>query len=232
MGVINWTSVSGIVIDLIALSILLSTTVLGYKNGLVGVVYKIVAFLASVIIVLFIYKPVAQMVIDNTNWDEKLATSIEKNLSGSAIDEEGNIVPEKNSNISDNVMNFISKLEREAVGSAKEKTITYVSENLAIFMVKGGTMIFLFVVVRLALIVIKAFVDVLASLPFIRTINKSGGIAYGVIKGFLIIYLILAVASLLSPLISRWGIIKAINDAYFVSRMYNNNIILNFVLGK
>ena len=60
--------------------------------------------------------------------------------------------------------------------------------------------------------------------------NKSGGLIYGVIKGFLTIYVILAVFSMISPLISEWGIISAIQDSTLGNKMYNNNIILNLII--
>jgi hypothetical protein len=57
--------------------------------------------------------------------------------------------------------------------------------------------------------------------------NKSGGLIYGILKGFFMIYLILAVFSLISPIIYEYGIIQSILDSSLGSNMYNNNLILN-----
>ena len=59
---------------------------------------------------------------------------------------------------------------------------------------------------------------------------KTGGLIYGVIKGFLLVYLILAILSVISPLVSSWGIMNAVEDSYLGSTMYNNNIILNLII--
>ena len=60
--------------------------------------------------------------------------------------------------------------------------------------------------------------------------NKSGGLIYGIIKGFLVIYAIFAILSVISPLISSWGVINAIEDSSLGSKMYNNNFILNILI--
>lgn len=232
MGIINWSAAGGIICDLVLISILLSSTALGYRKGLVGVLYKIIAFVVSLIIVFVLYKAVAQIIIDNTQLDEKLAVAIETKLSGAKIDDAGNIIADRDSNIPINVINFVNSLVKDTVETKKAEAVTYISNELSIFMVRTGTMIVLFIVSNVLLWFLRSVLEVIANLPIISLFNKSGGIIYGVIKGFLIIYLILAIASLLSPLFSNGAILRAINQSYFGSRMYNNNILLNFVLKK
>ena len=63
-----------------------------------------------------------------------------------------------------------------------------------------------------------------------QELREKRGLIYGILKGFLTIYLILAVFSVISPLITNWGITSAIQDSSFGSKMYNNNIILNLII--
>lgn len=231
-GVINWSSIGGILVDMVLISILVSTIYSGYRRGLVGVAFHIATFIVSIIIVLVVYKPVSQAIIDKTDWDDKLSIAIQDRLTGAMIDEEGNIIPDNTSKIPTNMINFVNKLLKDPIDKAKMNMTTYVSNNLAIVMVRYGTMIVLFVISNILLSFLKSVFELIASLPFIRLFNRSGGIIYGIVKGFLIVYFILAILSVFSPLISHWGIINAVNDAFIGSRMYNNNILLNFVLGK
>lgn len=230
MGVLEWTSIGGIVVDMVLISILVSTTYLGYKDGLVGVAFKIIIFVAALLIAFIFYKPVAQLVIDKTDWDERLTAAIERNLEDVMIDENGQVVADPNSNMSETVVRFIQKMLNESVNKVKENAIVMVSGNLAMIIIKYGTMVVLFVISNIVLRFFKAIFELIASLPFIRLFNKAGGIIYGVLKGFLIIYFILGVLSILSPIVSHWGIISLIQKAYFASRMYNNNILINFIL--
>ena len=232
MGIINWSSAGGIVCDLVLVSIIVASTIYGYSKGLVGVLYKIIAFFASLIIVFILYGAVAQFIVNNTQLDEKLASAIETNLSGAQIDDSGNIIANEETNIPENVINFANSLIRDAIETKKAETVAFIAKELSIFMIKLGTMIVIFIVSNLLLWLLRSVLEIVANLPVIRLFNKSGGIIYGVIKGFLIIYVLLAIASLLSPLISKGVILRAINQSFLGSRMYNNNILLNLILKK
>lgn len=63
MGVINWVALGGILVDLVVISILISNAFWGYRKGLVAVVFKILTFLISLIIVFMLYRPVANSIM-------------------------------------------------------------------------------------------------------------------------------------------------------------------------
>ena len=44
MGVINWVAFGGILVDLVIISIIISSTYWGYRKGLVGVIFKVLVF--------------------------------------------------------------------------------------------------------------------------------------------------------------------------------------------
>lgn len=228
MGVINWVAFGGILVDLVIISILISSTYWGYRRGLVAVIFKILIFILSLLIVFILYKPVSNWVMTNTQLDEKLALAIESNLSGTTL-ADGKLLEPTESNFSTAVVDLINNFVEEALNKNVPNAVTYVSVELAHFMIRVGTMLILLIVSRFFLIFIRFAAELLANLPFIKLFNKSGGIIYGIIKGFLTIYLILAVFSVISPLISSWGIINAINDSTLGSKMYNNNIIVNII---
>ena len=58
----------GIIVDIVVVTILLLNIVIGYKKGLVNVIFNIFAFLIAIIITLIIYKPVSEIIIRNTNF--------------------------------------------------------------------------------------------------------------------------------------------------------------------
>lgn len=219
----------GIIVDLLIASIIISVSYIGYKRGLTSVLYKIIAFILSIIIVLVLYKPVSNTIIENTNFDENIASTIKEVLPESMLSEK-NQEDEKNSNISKGTITLINNYISEAVEKAENNTVDYVATQLSYFLVKIVTMIILYVVSRMLLIVLKFATDIIASLPIISTFNKSGGLIYGVLKSFIIIYAILAILSAFSPIISSWGIIAAIESSCIGKAMYNNNIILNLII--
>lgn len=229
MGIINWVAFGGILVDLIIISIIISTAYWGYRRGLVAVIFKFLTFIISLIIVFLLYKPVANSIMDNTELDEMLASSIKTSLSGTILTEQGEILQNSNS-ISNGVYELISSFVSEALQKNEIDPVGYVAINLAQFMIRVGTMLILFIISRFFLLFIRFAAELLANLPFIKMFNKSGGLIFGIIKGFFTIYLILAVFSLVSPLISSWGIISAIEDSTLGQLMYNHNIIINLLI--
>ncbi len=228
MGVINWVAFGGILVDLVIISILISSIYWGYRRGLVAVIFKILVFIISLIIMFLLYKPVSNSIMANTQIDEKLAAMIESNLSGTTL-ADGNLLEPSESNFSSAVVELINDFVKEALQKNVPNAVGYVSVELAHFMIRVGTMLLLLIVSRFFLLFIRFAAELIANLPFIKMFNKSGGLIYGTIKGFIVIYLILAVFSIISPLISNWGIIDAIQDSTLGSKMYNNNIIVNIV---
>lgn len=230
MGVINWVAFGGILVDLVIISILISNSYWGYRRGLVSVIFKVLVFVLSLLIVFLLYKPVSNSIIDNTQLDEVLSNAIRSNLEGTTLND-GALLEPTESNFSAAVVEMINSFVTEALELAEVDPVGYVSIQLAHFMIRVGTMLLLFMVSRFFLLFIRFAAELLGNLPIIKLFNKSGGLIYGIVKGILTVYLILAVFSVISPLISSWGIISAIEDSTLGNKMYNDNIIINFIKG-
>ena len=228
MAVINWVALGGIIADLVLISMIISNAFWGYRKGLVAVVFKILTFIISLLIVFILYKPVSNAIMDNTQLDEKLSIAIEQNLTGTTL-ESGELLKAEESNVSKSVVELINSFVEEALRESKENAVQYVSQSLAVIMIRVGTFFLLFIVSRFLLLFIRFAAELIANLPIIKMFNKSGGLVYGIIKGFLMAYFILAIFSLLSPVISDLGIIRAIDDSMLASKLYNNNLILNII---
>lgn len=228
MAVINWVALGGIIADLVLISMIISNAFWGYRKGLVAVVFKILTFIISLLIVFVLYKPVSNAIMDNTQLDEKLSIAIEQNLTGTTL-ESGELLKAEESNVSKSVVELINSFVEEALRESKENAVLYVSQSLAVIMIRVGTFFLLFIVSRFLLLFIRFAAELIANLPIIKMFNKSGGLVYGIIKGFLMAYFILAIFSLLSPVISDLGIIRAIDDSMLASKLYNNNLILNII---
>ena len=209
MGIINWVAFGGILIDLIIVSILISSSYWGYRRGLVAVLFKVLLFIVSLLIVFLLYKPVSNSIIDNSQLDEWLSTAIRDSLDGTAV-KDGTLLEASESNISTAVVDLINSFITEALKKSSVDPLGYVSINLAYFMIRVGTMLGLLIISRFLLIFVRFVAELIGNLPIIKMFNKSGGLIYGILKGFLTIYVILAVISVISPLI--------------------NNIILNLII--
>ena len=111
----------------------------------------------------------------------------------------------------------------------KNNAIQVAAEGIATISINVGVAILLFIITRIALIFVSALSKIITDLPIIKQFDKTGGIIYGLLKSCVIIFVILALISFISPMIEQKGIIVAINKSFIGSILYNNNILLNIV---
>lgn len=129
----------------------------------------------------------------------------------------------------DIINNYIVKTISEAADTAKDTIVETVATNLSITAIKIITLILLFILIRIALICIKFITNLISKLPIISSINKIGGIAYGIIEGLFIIYLALAIAMAISTMTGNTDILIYINQSNIGRIMFNNNILFKII---
>lgn len=222
-------SISGVIVDLIIISIIITTSYLSYKRGLSSVLYSIIAVVISIMIMFALYKPVSNTIISNTNLDENIANGI-KNVLPEGLVNNGETINENSSEYSKGSTKLINGYVQEAVQKSESDVVGYVSLQLAYFLIRILTMIILYIVSRIILVIIRFATNIISNLPIIKTFDKGGGLIYGVIKSFLIVFVILAILSAFSPIISSWGVIGAIERSYIGKALYNNNFLLNLIM--
>lgn len=236
----------GIIIDVIIIAILAICIGLGFKRGLTGSLLKIVSFILALIIAFVLFKPVSNFIIDNTNWDETLEQSIRqifieetmqenniqeqnKNTENTQLSNEQIQENEKTQSMPDVMINYINEAVENVGTEAKNAIVESTARNVATTIINIGVLIALFLVSRIVLIFIKGLTQLITKLPVIKQFDKLGGIIYGLLEALIIIYVILTILSLVSPLISNSGIIQAIENSFIGSVMYDNNLLLKLI---
>lgn len=213
-----------IIIDLILIGIILLSTFLGYKKGLIGVAFKIVSFLIALIITLILFKPISNYIITNTDLAKNIENVIVEKLSTTQI-EDGKI-SEENTDLPNVVVNYINEGIQGTVNQAKDSVVKVVAHNLTETAINIIVMIGIFAITRLILLLAKTILEAISEIPIIKQFNEVGGIIYGIIRAILLIYIILAIISLIAPMLDKTTILTAINDSILTKILYNNNIIL------
>ena len=69
----------GIILDIVIIAIIALSIFLGYRKGLVKIAVKLCAFLIAIIVSIVFYKPVSNIIINNTQLDEKIESAIIEN---------------------------------------------------------------------------------------------------------------------------------------------------------
>ena len=216
-----------IAIDLIIAAILGISIFFGYKNGLTKSLIKIVSFIIAIIIAAILFKPGSNFIIEKTEIDDNIKQAV-VNLVIKDVEEEGKV--KEDTNLPKAMVDYINESVENTIEDTKTNIVNKSAEKIAETAINVGTAIILFIIARIILLVITALTDILTDLPVIKQLDKTGGVLYGIIKALLIIFVIFALISLISPALEKTEIIKSINQSFIGSFLYNNNILLNIVL--
>lgn len=209
-----------IIVDLVILAIFILCIIIGYVRGLTGSLIKILSFVLSIVIAFILFVPVSNLIINNTQIDDNLEQSIREMIIGNSEEEEQKM-PEA-------ITDYIQQQVESASDSAKEAIADSTAQEVALTIVKAGTWIALFIIARILLIFLRFITALIAKLPVIKQFDKLGGIIYGVIEGLIIIYVLLAIISFVSPM-TNGALTNAIEQSYVGSMMYNNNLLLKII---
>ena len=200
-----------------------------YRKGFTYLVFNFICLLITIFAVLILCKPLTAFVYDNTNIDESFSKGIQSSIGNfleKQLDKSEHINTSK-TNIARPIAEKINGYLDEAKENAVDNVAEYIAEKLSYIVISALVVIFLFIAIRIATIFLRTILFFITELPFIHSIDKVGGIFYGVIRAYTIVYLVLAILSLISPLISNTGIIAVINNSKICERFYNNNVFLN-----
>ena len=168
-------------------------------------------------------KPVSNLVINHTNWDDSLKTSIEQFIT------EKTSTPEEKSSLPQVIVDYIDETMAQSVNEAKEVAIENTAQSVTNLIVNAGVWIAVFIIARILLIFIKFITALIAKLPVIKQFDKLGGILYGILEAFVILYVLLAIISFIAPMINNAEFIDALNKSFIGSMLYNNNILLKIL---
>lgn len=216
----------GFVVDLIILALVALSIFIGYKRGLIKCAINVLSFFIAILVVVLLTTPISNLIINNTKIDDNIKSTILEKIDFNNVSAEDLKLDENNSNSPEVVRDYINDLTKGATDNVAE----VLAENLSIMIVNIGVAIVLFIGTKFALIFVKALADILGKIPLIKQFNKAGGIIYGVASGIVRVYLILAVISIIVPVLANGSIIDAINSSMIGKMMYNNNILLKIIL--
>lgn len=183
---------------------------------------NVFSFVLAIIISLFLYVPVENALINNTQIDETIENTIysrvEVSFTNKNQDKEDSKLPTYLQKYIDDATQSAENTTNEAMQKASKEITKKVMDVIAFIIV--------FVGIRLILIVLKFATKILTKLPVLKQIDHIGGLVCGLFESIMIVYLAFAIISIVSPTIKNENMLKQIDSSLIGSKMYNNNIIL------
>lgn len=211
-----------IIADLIVIVILILCVIAGYKQGLAKCLINMLSFIIAICVAFLLFKPVSNIVIDNTNFDENIKSSIVQVFEEDEKSKDSN---EIRSPIIQHISNEIENATEEKKHEIVDTTATKLSVNIINVLV----FILLFIATRIILVFIKSLTNLITKLPLIKQCDKIGGVIYGILQAMIIIYIALALIAFISTISNKYEIMEIINNSYIASKLSNNNILLNII---
>lgn len=196
------------IIDIIILVFILLSAIGGYRKGLISLGIHLFAFVLALLISFVLYRPIGNIIINTTQVDETIQATIQKNAETMV-----------------NTKGFENDLTKSLVESAENGMLPEVSKELAYNIVYLGTMIVLFLVLRVCLMLVNTVANAISKLPVLDQVNKLGGAAYGVVRGIIITYAVVLIISLGIAINPTTKLTQMINDTYLAKTMMENNIL-------
>lgn len=221
----------GIIVDLIIVAVLILFISIGYKKGLTGSLIKLASFAIALVLAFALYKPVSNIVRENTQIDEKIETVIISTFSKEAGETTNKETEdsENTDNLPETIVKNINNEIESATTEARNNIVNEAAKSTTNTIMNVGSGLVIFIAVRFILFIISLFVHQITKLPVIKQIDKVGGIAYGLIEGMAIILIVLGIISLTSVIWNNNIVVTAITKSTIGEILYNNNIILKIL---
>ena len=211
----------GIILDIIVIGIILLNIFICYKKGLVKLAVGLIAVIASIILAVILYKPVSNMIINNTEIDDKIKNTIIENFTTTQ--------EENTENEDNNFMKYIEKYVDDTVNKTKNEIVVEAAEIISIKVINIGVILAIFIIARIVLILLTFISDMMTGLPILKQFNEAGGILYGIVKSLLIIYVILAIAFFIVHTTGNITISNTIESSFITKIFYNHNLLLTIL---
>lgn len=199
----------GFIVDLIIIAIVLLSTFLAYRKGVIKLAIGLCTFVIAIVVTLVLYMPISNLVINITAIDEAIENSIYEKAN-------------------ETIKETDNELANQVIEAAKEKMLPETARSLAINIIRGAVIIILFIGTKIALKLISAVADAIAKLPIIKQINQAGGIIYGLIRGILVVYVILLILTIPGQISPKNPVNDNINKSSLGKVMYENNLLKVF----
>ena len=195
----------GIIEDIIIIAIILVSTFLAYRKGLITLAIQLVSVIIAVVLTLILYKPVSNVIINVTGIDEMIQN---------AILEEANDIMTNNQENADQV-----------VESIQNNMLPETARTISINIIQGAVILILYVIIRIILRFITALANLVAKLPILNQFNKLGGVIYGILRGLLIVYILLLLVNVSGEIDAKNKVYTTVEESYIGKMMNENNVL-------
>ena len=212
-------------IDLLVLILMVLSTYIGYKKGFLKTITGVLSIVLSLILAVTFY-PQMEKVIKSTPVYESVYKNVEERIA--PPDVESNKISDYGAGTLNLPRNFLKKMQ-DTANNTKEDIAVSIAKSTADSAVKIVSMLAVFLLARLAIFLLVLIAGLIKKFPLIGWSDRLLGVLFGFVRGFFIVYLLLAIITVSAQFKSDNFAAKAVKQSEFAKIMYNNNVFLDFI---
>lgn len=216
--------------DICILVIVVGFALLGMINGLVSSVFRIASFFVSVFLAVKFYPFVADMLI-KTKLYINIETAVFNKLT-KGMEASTEIIDADYTGIMDKLLlpDFIKDLFVTGKSNDYVEAAGEISTQISTLIINILSVLLLFIVIRLALVLVKYILTGITKLPVLKQLDKVGGLILGALEGSLVVYVIMAILMLFNSAEFFAKIANEIESSVVAKFFYEKNLILELMV--
>ena len=223
------------IVDIVIILIVLFFVLIGKKRGFALSLLSTCSIILSIVISLFLYQPVETYLRENTELKEQISNAIISSMnnedkSDQESTNENQQGESEGKGFFNSLINNYVNLGKEKAEETKNQVVQQTAENITENILKVLSFVIVYILVTLILLILKFALKIFTKLPVINQIDKIGGIILGFAEGVIIVYIIIAIISIVVPEKKDGNISQKIDESYIGRYVYNNNVIKNKIL--
>lgn len=194
--------------DMILLLTLILCAFWGFKSGFLKMGFGVVSFVVAILLGRVLYTPIAEF-LKNTPIYTGILSAVQRQT----------VTPQEGSG---SLLTDLFQKSGEAVSE-------FLANSLAELVLHVVAFLLVVVAVKLLMFLIAKLLRLFASLPGIGLINRIAGLVFGVIEGMIIVTILLAGVSVISPLRENPVIHQEIEKSIVVREWYLSNPLVTWL---
>lgn len=231
-------------LDAIVIILIILAFFIGSKRGLIKSVWKVLALVVTVALVIILRTPTVNFLAE-TPVSDRVFSAVTEKLTAKDTDavQEDSKLPETEEELAEDagvpsslMSEFMQLADFEkiqqnielGVENSVNAIIESASRSLTMIILNIIAAVGLFLLIRLLMGIVFCILKKVTSLPLIGQANAILGGALGIVNVLAIIYILCALASLWAPLNNQ--ISETINQTTLVKFFYNYNILLKLIM--
>ncbi len=205
--------------DIVLIIILLLGILIGYKRGLINVVFSIIGIFLAIALALMSYKIVVKNIVPKTGLDKTVYSFIDNKFK-----QKGEEVLDSSINLPESMQSYFDStiIVNQSSSSIVEKTSNFVVNVI--------TLLVLIIIYYIVILIIRILLNKIAKLPVLNGINKIGGAILGLVQTIIIILIAFTLISFYATVGKAEKLNDMINNSVIAKVIYDNNILTKIII--